>query len=141
MPFADMTGSVAGFSEAFRQGLIKQSITPRCRRPPGGMVPQGSGAGATILAAEQNRSRWYADGIIAQGLFETAASCRKPIDVWGTDTGVTSAAQLKGAHLITEDDEDIGASGHGPMLASRSPFVIPRSCAQTPMIVLGVCKG
>ena len=74
-----------------------------------------------VLASDQGRPGWHAEGRVGAAAIEQHAFCRQAIEVWRL-CRVTNAAHRVAAMLVGKDEDDVGSICHvvpAPLRASE----------------------
>ena len=104
MPFAEVTGGVAGFLQGLGEGFFLEAEG----------IAVGEDAGAVVGAAgEDGGAGGGADGVACVEAVEAEAVGGHGVEVGGFEEGVIAVAGLTPAHVIGHDEDDVGAGGVG----------------------------
>jgi hypothetical protein len=105
MPFADVRGAVALFFQHISQrGLLHPDLV-LLRRIDVVIHPEAGGK----LAAHDAHARWHANGRDGVGAGELRALRREPVEMRCGNFRVAKGLQIGIAHVVGEDDEEVGA--------------------------------
>ena len=117
MPFAEVTGRVAGGLQGAAQGG-RGRVQP-LRQPAAGVIGPVAQVGSDpptlrVLAGEQGATRRRADRRVHVELGERQPLRREAVDVRGLGLGVAEAGEVAPAQVIDEHEQDVRARLRGP---------------------------
>jgi len=119
VPFAEMTARVPGRLEGLRDGHdLQRQVLGTVHRDlefgPGPLVAGdkiGDAHTGGILAGHNAGARGRADGAGRVGVGEAHSLCRQRVDVGCLVKAVAVAARIRPAHVVNQNEHDVGSAG------------------------------